>query len=142
MTKLPPTRCSTARSTLWFIACNRFGKRLNVSALTDRRRRSLFQIAAALCAIPAILVPLACRSAYDLSAAGVSPIDGFTVRALSTEAPEKPVRVERDPFIADNVRKDQNQRARKESPQDCISPSVRAVVLGASPHALIDCGNT
>ena len=113
--------------------------------LTDQRRRTLFAIAAAICAIPAALIPLAGRSARVFPPAAVVAGDAFELSPLRTPAPPVDVRISRDPFVPDppaTPRKpDIHEAARPSTTQTCTAPRVLGVAIAARPQAIVACGD-
>ncbi|HZZ66509.1 MAG TPA: hypothetical protein VFE17_13465 [Candidatus Baltobacteraceae bacterium] len=103
----------------------------------------MFAIAAAICAIPAALVPLAGRSAREWPPAAAVVGNSFELSPVRTPAPPLDVRIARDPFIPDRLATQRRPALRSRagsSLQDCTAPTVRGVAIGERPQAIVACG--
>lgn len=69
--------------------------------LDNSARVHALRIAAALCAVPVLLVPIAARSSRSFVSGDSLPSGTFTHAALPIAGPVPAVRIERDPFAGD-----------------------------------------
>ena len=112
--------------------------------LTDETRRKWLIMAAAICAVPTVLAPLAGRSAYRAGPNEAALDDSFKVLPVVIPRPAARVIMHRDPFVADRVASANNAqsspRAASHATGDCARPVIRGVAIGARPQAILACG--
>lgn len=111
--------------------------------LTEQGRKTLFAIAAFVCAIPVVVAPLAGRSARQLMPNSAAASDSFKLRSVRTPAPRAYVRITRDPFVPDkpiNARGSAPPNAPGNLAQRCTEPIVRGVAIGQRAQAIVACG--
>lgn len=96
--------------------------------LSDATRSALYRLSIAMCAISAMLLPLAARSSLAI-ADRVSSIALPPLAVTKIDARPKPLIFERDPF-----------QPTEGAPISVVARVVRGVVLGSNPQALLDDG--
>lgn len=112
--------------------------------LTDETRRKWLICAAAICAVPTVLAPLAGRSAYQGEPSQAALDDSFKVLPVASAHPPARVVIHRDPFIADTPA---NANGAHSTPRGisrtagiCPTPIVRGIAIGTRPQAILACG--
>jgi hypothetical protein len=113
--------------------------------LDERPRRRMLLLAAVLCAVPMLLLPLAGRSAFEVADERTAFVQRFPQHATPSKTAERALNVARDPFVADapaavaggvvGMHVVQGASMGISVPD---APEVRAIVSGSSPRALIE----
>lgn len=122
--------------------------------LDEASRRRMRSWSALLCVIPLCLAPLAGRSSFEAASERARFEARFNAPALKVSWNHEPVSVARDPFVAEKstqagsvaptgvvgMHVTQGQPIGFALPGHTLAVTVKAVVTGASPRALVDDG--
>lgn len=122
--------------------------------LDEASRRRMLSWSAMLCVIPLCLAPLAGRSSFDVASEQATFEARFNSPALKVTWSQRPVSVARDPFVAERgaqvsaraaagvvgMHVTQGEPMGFTLPAHSLAVTVKAVITGASPRALVDDG--
>jgi len=109
-----------------------------VRAIDDAYRKRLFTFSAMLCAIPLFLMPIAGRSSFEFEQERAAFSARFSAPPASIAWRTQQIPVSRDPFVPDpHVQASTALDPALTNRADALA-LVRAVVTGASPHALVE----
>lgn len=122
--------------------------------LDEASRRRMLSWSALLCAIPLCLAPLAGRSSFEAASERATFEARFNAPALKVSWNQERVSVARDPFVGEDstqvrsvavsgvvgMHVTQGQPIGFVMPGHSLAVTVKAVVTGASPRALVDDG--